>query len=169
VAARGGDLTGDPSGDLSDDQIGTGTRRQTMPGQGGNGGNNANAEERRFLEEHGDRLSSSTRRAKWIHSPDERPDRKGQTLATRSPEVIRAWAEERGGRPAAATRGRDDGRPHVLRLRFTDGGGNLEDIGWDEWLRTFEERDLVFIYQEQKRDGNQSTFFRLDNPRREDG
>jgi hypothetical protein len=163
---------------------------------------NATAEERQFLERYGERLSPSTHRAKWIHTPDERPDRKGQTLATRSPEVIRAWAEERGGRPAAATRGKDDGRPHVLRIRFTDGDGagngrggngdgvrgggngsgrdgdgagkgrgrsNLEEIAWQEWLDTFQERDLVFIYQEQRRDGRQSTFFRLDNPRREDG
>jgi hypothetical protein len=152
---------------------------------------NATAEERKFLERYGDRLSPSTRRARWIHTPDERPERKGQTLATRSPEVIRAWAEERGGRPAAATRGKDD-RPHVLRIRFSDGDGdgsrrngngsngsngnngrrgrsNLEEIDWDEWLGTFEERDLVFIYQEERRDGRQSTFFRLDNPRREDG
>jgi hypothetical protein len=135
---------------------------------------NATAEERTFLKRHGDRLSPSTHRAKWIHRPDERPDRKGQTLATRSPDVIRAWAEERGGRPAAATRGKDDGRPHVLRIRFRDDDGrrgrsNLEEIDWEEWLATFEERDLVFLYQDQRRDGRQSTFFRLDNPRREDG
>jgi hypothetical protein len=133
---------------------------------------NANAEERKFLERHGDRLSPSTHRAKWIHAPDERPDRKGQTLATRSGEVIRTWAEERGGRPAAATRGKDDGRPHVLRIRFADGNGgsgNLEEIGWDEWLGTFEERNLVFLYQQQRKDGSQSNFFRLDNPKREDG
>src|SRR3954454_13651554 len=89
---------------------------------------NATAEERKFLERYGDRLSPSTRRARWTHTPDERPERKGQTLATRSPEVIRAWAEERGGRPAAATRGKDD-RPHVLRIRFSDaddGGRNGE-------------------------------------------
>src|SRR3954447_20470913 len=152
---------------------------------------NATAEERKFLERYGDRLSPSTRRARWIHTPDERPERKGQTLATRSPEVIRAWAEERGGRPAAATRGKDDGRPHVLRIRFDDGGdgargggdrdgngngtdgrgrgSNLEEIDWEEWLATFQERDLVFLYQDRRRDGRQSNFFRLDNPRREDG
>jgi hypothetical protein len=144
---------------------------------------NATTEERKFLERHGDRLSPSTRRARWMHSPDDRPERKGQTLATRSPEVIRAWAEERGGRPAAATRGKDDS-PHVLRIRFSDDDGgrrngdgsngrrgrsNLEEIGWDEWLQTFQERDLVFLYQEERRDGRQSNFFRLDNPRREDG
>jgi hypothetical protein len=133
---------------------------------------NASAEDRRYLERHGDRLSDSTRRAKWIHSPDERPDRRGQTLATRSGEVIRAWAEARNGRPVAATTG-EDGRPRTLRMRFNDdeGGrnGRLREIRWDEWLGVFEERDLVFIYQEERRDGRQSNFFRLDNPTREDG
>jgi hypothetical protein len=132
-------------------------------------GTNATEDERRFLERYGDRLSSSLKRAKWIHGPDDRPDRKGQTLATRSCDVIRAWAEERGARPAVATRG-DDGRPRVLRLAFTEEGrGQLEEVSWDEWCRTFEERNLVFIYQQQKRDGTQSNFFRLDSPEREGG
>jgi hypothetical protein len=133
---------------------------------------NERPEDRRFLERHGDALSESTKRARWIHSPDERPDRRGQTLATRSPEVIRAWADARGGRPATATRG-DDGRPRTLRMAFRDGDDSsrrrLEDISWEEWLSVFEERDLVFVYQEERRDGRQSNFFRLDNPTREDG
>lgn len=131
---------------------------------------NANDEDRAFLQRHGDRLSKSTHRAKWIHTVDEKPDRKGQTLATRAPDVIRAWADTRGGRPAAATRG-PDGRPRVLRFDFSQDGGDarLEPIGWDEWLDVFRDRDLVFLYQEQRRDGNQSNFFQLDNPRREDG
>jgi hypothetical protein len=134
---------------------------------------NANAEDRRFIDRHGDHLSDSTLRAKWIHDVNEQPDRPGQTLATRVPEVIRAWAEARGGRPATATRG-DDGRPRTLRIRFQAGGGGsrssrLEEIPWDEWLAVFTDRDLVFLYQEQRRDGRQSNFFRLDNPTREDG
>jgi len=133
---------------------------------------NQNAEDRRFLERHGDQLSDSTHRARWIHSPNERPDRRGQTLATRSGDVIRAWADARGGRPATATRG-DDDRPRTLRIAFRDDDGSrrrrLEEISWEEWLSVFEGRDLVFIYQEERRDGRQSNFFRLDNPTREDG
>jgi hypothetical protein len=33
----------------------------------------------------------------------------------------------------------------------------------------FESRKLVFLYQERRRDGSESNFFRLDNPTREDG
>ncbi len=129
---------------------------------------NANAEDRRFLERFGNQLSKTTHRAKWIHQPDEHEDRKGQTLATRSPDVVRAWAEARRAEPATATRGRDDGRPRTLRFDFPGyGGGRLEHIAWNDWLQVFTDRKLVFLYQEHKRDGSDSNFFRLDSPKRE--
>jgi hypothetical protein len=133
----------------------------------------ANAEDRKFLERNGSKLSKSTLRAKWTHAAGDEPDRDGQTLATRSPDVIRDWAERRDATPATATRGKD-GEARTLRFDFQGGGGNgrssrLEQISWDEWLRVFEDRKLVFLYQERRRDGSDSNFFRLDNPTREDG
>lgn len=130
---------------------------------------NLTREDQAFIAEHGDELSDSTKRAKWIHSPDEQADRPGQTLATRSHEVIQHWAEERGGRPATVPDTEHDGRPGVLRFTFTDEGNNrLQEISWDDWFRSFDERNLVFLYQDRKSDGSQSNFFRLDNPERED-
>ena len=132
--------------------------------------NNATPEEARFIEKYADQLSPSTRRAKWIHSADERPDRPGQTLATRVRAVIEQWAEERGARPATVPGSEHEGRPGVLRMIFADGGNRrLQEITWDDWFASFEQRELVFLYQQQKRDGATSNFFRLDNPRREDG
>jgi hypothetical protein len=133
----------------------------------------ANAEDRTFIERNGPRLSKSTLRAKWTHAAGDQPDRNGQTLATRSPDVIRDWAERREAVPVTATRG-EDGEPRTLRLDFQGQGGNgrssrLEEISWDEWLRVFNDRNLVFLYQERRRDGSDSNFFRLDNPKREDG
>ncbi|HKF85959.1 MAG TPA: hypothetical protein VKB30_09260 [Candidatus Limnocylindrales bacterium] len=133
----------------------------------------ANADDRKFIERHGNRLSPSTLRAKWTHAAGDQPDRNGQTLATRSPDVIRDWAMRRKAVPVTATRGKD-GEPRTLRLDFDGEGGNgrssrLEPIGWDDWLRVFESRNLVFLYQERRRDGSDSNFFRLDNPTREDG
>jgi hypothetical protein len=130
---------------------------------------NLTPEDRRFLEAHRDQLSKTTLRAKWVHSPDEHEDRPGQTLATRSHEVIRRWAEERQATPATIPSTRHDGRPGVLRFDFPGyGGRRLEPISWDEWFRSFDERQLVFLFQEHKRDGRQSNFFRLDNPGREE-
>jgi hypothetical protein len=133
----------------------------------------ANAEDRTFIERHGNRLSKSTLRAKWTHAAGDQPDRNGQTLATRSPEVIRDWAARRQAVPATATRG-PDGEPRTLRFDFAGADGNgrssrLEEVSWDEWLGVFERRNLVFLYQERRRDGSDSNFFRLDNPTREDG
>ncbi len=135
---------------------------------------NVNAQDRKYLERHGDQLSKTTLRAKWIHSRDEHADRPGQTLATRDPDVIRAWAEARKGEPSTVNR-KDGERPRTLRFDFPAGGQGdrsssrrLEPISWDEWLGTFKERDLVFLFQEQLRDGRQSNFFRLDNPTRND-
>ncbi|MFN8663634.1 MAG: hypothetical protein U0075_17210 [Thermomicrobiales bacterium] len=131
---------------------------------------NLTDEERRFLQEHADELSDSTMRARWIHSAGEQAERPGQTLATQSHEVIQSWAKERGGRPATVPGTEHDGRPGVLRMTFTrEGNSRLQEIDWEDWFRSFDERDLVFIYQEVKKDGSQSNFFRLDSPEREDG
>ena len=135
------------------------------------GAKNVTPEEARFIKEHEDQLSKTTTRyAKWIHNLDEHEDRPGQSLATREREVIQNWAEERGGRPATVPETEHDGRPGVLRFMFEEGdsGGRLQEISWDDWFASFEERELVFIYQEHKADGSGSTFFRLDNPNRED-
>ncbi len=109
-------------------------------------------------------------RGKWISSPDDRPERKGQTLLTRSHDVIRRWAEERGGKPATVGGTEHDGHVGVLRFDFPRGGANrrLQKVSWDDWFATFDTRDLVFMYQEQLRNGDQSNFFRLNNPTRED-
>jgi hypothetical protein len=132
----------------------------------------ASEQDRRWLEKHGKGLSDSTHRAQWINEPGGEGDHDGATLATRSREVVEDWARRRGGEPAAATRG-DDGRPRVLRFDFEGGpdkgGRELEHISWDEWWQTFEDRNLVFVYQEKKSDGNDSNFFILDSPDREDG
>ncbi|WAS94584.1 hypothetical protein [Nannocystis punicea] len=113
--------------------------------------------------------SRSTQRAKWIRSVDEHEDRPGQTLATRNHDVICRWAEARGANPATVSSTEHEGRAGVLRFDFPGfGGENLEEIEWEEWFKPFDERRLVFLYQEHKANGDTSTFFRLDNPNRED-
>jgi len=116
----------------------------------------------------GDQTSKSLKYSQEITSPDDHPERAGRSLATTNHEVIRNWATERGGVPATV-----EGTEHadglgVLRLDFGGNSDRLRHVSWDEWFETFDSRRLNFIYQEERKDGNQSTFFRLESPDRED-
>ncbi len=114
--------------------------------------------------------SKSLKYSQEVTSPEDEPERPGRSLVTTHHEVIRQWAESRGGVPATVDGTEHEGRAGVLRFDFggDDGGGRLRHIGWDEWFETFDSRRLNFIYQEERSDGNQSNFFRLENPERED-
>ena len=126
---------------------------------------NQNQSDAAFLKEHGDELSRSAQRAKWIHSPDEHQEHDGQTLATRSHEVIQRWAEERKAVPATVPGTNRGDREGVLRFNFPGyGGDRLEEISWEQFFKTFDERELVFLFQERLSSGAQSNFFHLDRP-----
>ncbi len=131
---------------------------------------NLTPQDKRYLTSNASKLSRTTRRAKWINSQDERADRNGQALATRNHDVIKHWAEERGAVPATIP-GTEHGKTlGVLRLNFPGyGGGNLQEVNWDQWFNTFDKRKLTFLFQQNLRNGNQSNFFRLDSPLREEG
>jgi len=110
----------------------------------------------------GGAVATGLKYSKWIDSPDEHEDRKGQSLATRHHDVIRRWAEERQAVPATVESTERNGEAGILRLNFPGyGGQNLEEIGWDEWFDKFDGNNLVFLYQEHKADGSMSNFFRL--------
>lgn len=100
--------------------------------------------------------------SKWIESPDDHEDRNGQSLATRNHDVIRKWARARKAVPSTVgdTEGGDEAG--VLRIDFPGyGGKRLKKIDWDAWFDTFDKRKLVFLFQEHKKDGSTSTFFKL--------
>jgi hypothetical protein len=87
---------------------------------------------------------------------------KSQTTAasytTTDHDVIRAWAEARNGCPASVEgTGNDGDDAGILRIEFRD-DGNLEDVDWEPFFRTFDDRGLAFVYQEQTTDGSQSRF-----------
>jgi hypothetical protein len=78
-------------------------------------------------------------------------------------DTIRRWVEERGGTPASV-RGTENGdEAGVLRVDFPGGAGEdaLEHISWDEWFQKFDEKNLCFLYQDEKASGEGSTFFKL--------
>jgi hypothetical protein len=118
----------------------------------------------------GPQSSKSLKYAQEIAGPDDQPERPGRSLVTTDHTVIRRWAEARGGTPATVESTERDGRPGVLRFDFPgfSNGGRLKHVSWDDWFRTFDERELNFIFQEERKDRRQSNFFRVENPGRED-
>jgi hypothetical protein len=124
-----------------------------------------------YLDKYGDKLSDSTKRAQWIESPGDKPDHDGQTLATRNHDVIKKWAEERNATPATIEGTEHDDHLGVLRFDFpgydSSKNSKLKQVSWDEWFKTFDDRQLVMLFQEKLSNGNQSNFFHMDSPFRE--
>jgi hypothetical protein len=116
----------------------------------------------------GKETSRSLQYSQEVTSLDDDPERPGRSLATTSHEVIRKWAEERQGVPATVEGTEHGDHLGVLRFDFGGDSGNLRHVSWDEWFETFDARKLNFLYQEERKDGNQSNFFRLESPDRED-
>jgi Rho termination factor, N-terminal domain len=163
LSAEGGSAGG--SGGGSGDRSGEQSEAQAGEGEAGQPGD-AGPDEGRLRT--GDETSRSVKYSQEVTSPDEEPEREGRSLATTSHEVIRQWAQERNGVPATVE-GTEHG-DHLGVLRFDFGGDSdrLRHVSWDEWFETFDARRLNFLYQETRKDGNQSTFFRLESPDRED-
>ncbi|YCK79779.1 Rho termination factor N-terminal domain-containing protein (plasmid) [Arthrobacter sp. D3-18] len=116
----------------------------------------------------GEASSSSLKYSQEVTSPEDEPEREGRSLVTTHHVVIKQWAEERGGVPATVEGTEHGDHLGVLRIDFQDKDSNLRRVSWEEWFNTFDARRLNFIYQEQRSDGSQSNFFRLENPDRED-
>jgi predicted RNA polymerase sigma factor len=117
----------------------------------------------------GEDTSKSLKYSQEVKSPGDEPERPGRSLATTSHEVIQQWAAARDATPATVEGTEHGDHLGVLRFDFPGyGGDTLRKVGWDEWFKTFDERRLNFIYQEERSDGTQSNFFRLENPDRED-
>ncbi|HEU0012365.1 MAG TPA: hypothetical protein VFQ45_01705 [Longimicrobium sp.] len=74
---------------------------------------------------------------------------------TQDHDEIRKWVEKRGGVPAIV-----EGTGGLLRIDFIEGDGKeprLEETGWEEWFRIFDDRGLTFLYQDE----GDSRFFKL--------
>lgn len=82
---------------------------------------------------------------------------------THDHEVIRKWAEERGGKPAhvKSTAHKDD--PGILRIDFPgySGEGSLEEISWETFFKKFDEHNLALVYEEKTSGGERSNFNKL--------
>ncbi len=87
----------------------------------------------------------------------------GESKATTDHATIQKWVEDRGGHPAEVKGTGSDGEAGMLRIDFPgySGEGRLEPIPWDEWFRKFDEKQLVFLYQDEMKDGKPSRFWKL--------
>ncbi len=86
-----------------------------------------------------------------------------ESHTTTDHEEIRKWVEDHRGKPASVKGTEGGDAAGVLRIDFPGGAGEdqLEHIDWDEWFAKFDENGLAFLYQSQKADGSDSTFFKL--------
>lgn len=82
------------------------------------------------------------------------------SFTTRDHDIIKKWAEERGGSPADVE-GTGNTGAGVLRIEFRDDSGQLSDVGWEAFFATFDDSDVDFLYQERTSDGSVSRFHRF--------
>lgn len=88
-----------------------------------------------------------------------------QTKATRDHDEIRRWAEQRDGQPATVARTTEhEGEAGLLRFKFQEESEELEPVSWEEFFETFDENDLVMMYQEETEEGGESRFFKFVTP-----
>ncbi len=72
----------------------------------------------------------------------------GEIKATTNHELIRSWAENRGGKPAKAPPGEEE-NINLLRIKFSDEEKDFKETSWEEFLYIFEDKDLIFLYQDE--------------------
>ena len=85
-----------------------------------------------------------------------------EAKTTTDHDVIRRWAEKRGGRPATVTETATKKEPGILRLDFKPKNEEgLELIDWDDFFAKFEAAKLAFLYQEKTASGDLSRFHKF--------
>ena len=129
---------------------------------------NVTPEDAEYIKKYWDNLSYTSKHAKWINEVGQKEDHPGQSLATRNHDVIKHWAEERNATPATVPGTEHNAHAGVLRFNFPGyGDRKLKEISWQDWFKTFDDRQLVFVFQQHLKNGNMSNFFQMDSPLRE--
>jgi len=82
-----------------------------------------------------------------------------KTKMTVDHDQIKKWAEERRGAPAMI-RGTDE-TGGALRIDFGENEVNLAPVSWEEFFDAFDDRGLVFLYQEKTPEGKLSRFYKF--------
>jgi hypothetical protein len=74
---------------------------------------------------------------------------------------IQDWVEKRQGRPARVKGTEDAKGEGILRIDFAEPDKKLEELSWEDFFKTFEDRHLAFLYQDKTSDGQMSRFFKF--------
>jgi hypothetical protein len=75
--------------------------------------------------------------------------------------VIRKWADERGGKPATVKATEEHGHAGILRIDFDPPDEGLDRIGWDEFFEKFDAAGIAFLHQDRTKDGKLSRFHKF--------
>ena len=88
-----------------------------------------------------------------------------QAKTTTNHEQIKRWVEKRGGHPARVKGTEVKGSSGVLLIDYPGYSGTqtLEAVSWDEFFKSFEENELAFLYEDEKKAGSQGRFSKLIN------
>ncbi len=83
-----------------------------------------------------------------------------ESKVTTDHDEIKAWVEERDGRPARVKGTEGKAGAGLLRIDYPgfSGEDTLETITWEEFFTTFDDNNLAFLYQEETKDGSESRF-----------
>jgi len=65
-------------------------------------------------------------------------------------DLIRRWAEQRGGKPSRVKGSPDGG---ILRFDFGMAEPSLEEVSWEEFFEIFEKENLAFLYLDKTDEG----------------
>lgn len=88
-------------------------------------------------------------------------DSDSKSNTTSNHDEIRAWVEQRGGKPAMVKgTSKKKSEAGILRIDFPgySGEDTLQEIGWDEFFQKFDEGNLQFLHQTETADGKESRF-----------
>lgn len=89
-----------------------------------------------------------------------------EATVTTDHDIIRKWAEERGGHPASVTGTDGKEAAGILRLDFDSKDFDPKDkeidkVSWDAFFETFDKEKLAFLYQDKTDDGSVSRFHKF--------
>lgn len=105
--------------------------------------------------------TKSTAKGTTKSSAKKSSDSDSKSNTTTNHDEIRAWVEQRGGKPAMVKgTSKKKSEAGILRIDFPgySGEDTLQEISWDEFFQKFDEGNLQFLHQTETADGKESRF-----------